>query len=227
MKIIDLRRKAARGTIEVEHLLQAAVAHLPGLSAELQQLTVQYGWKTTEECETTQHVPLATWAKVASAYADGGFAGLRKFSPEYPTFCIGLLEELRSGDTVDALLSWWPQALSSPEAETVLAWRIADALNLVLSFRGAPEVSGTHQAFVRQFAYRLYLLADTEPQRATALLLLRGVGNEQSFAFVSAAEEFTGAWSNTKRHVLAAIRRRIGANKRVQTTRSKQRTPDA
>jgi hypothetical protein len=227
MKIKDIRRKADRGTLEVEDLLQAAVARLPGLSTELQQLAVQYAWRA-EESEAAPRVPLATWATVVCAYSDGGLPGLRQLGPKYSSYCIGLLEEIRSPEAVDALLNWWPYAISQPALETALAWRIAGALNLMLSFKGAPQISAVHQALVRQFAYNLYLAADSEPNRATALLLLRGVGDEQSLAFASAAAEFAGAWSDTKRHVTRAIQRRVGgANKRVQATRSKQRAPDA
>jgi hypothetical protein len=228
MNIDDLIRKAARGTLEVEHLLQAAVARLPELRVELQQLVARHDWRTAAECETTRYVPLATWASVAGAYAEGGLAALRTFTDKHPTFCIALLEELRSEAAVDALLSWWPGVMSSPEAERTLAWRIAAALNLVLSFKQAPEISVSCRNSVRQFAYRLYLVADTEAHRAKALLMLRGVGDEQSLAFVSGTEEFGGAWADTKRIVMRAIRRRLdGANKRVQATRSKQRAPDA
>jgi hypothetical protein len=155
MKIADLRRKAARGTLEVEHLLQ------------------------------------------------------------------------RSAEAVEALAIWWPKVVTSPEEQPMLAWRLAAALNLTLSFKSAPNISDSISERIRQFGYRLYLLADTEVHRATALLMLRGVGDEQSLAFASTADEFAAPWAHTKRTVLAAIRRRVSANKRVQATRSKQRAPDA
>jgi len=220
MKIADLRRKAARGTLEVEHLLQAAVARVPNLSIELAYLATHYGWKTAEECEAAPYVPLATWAKVVSAYSEGGLTAVQQLRDEHPTFCVGLLEEMKSEQAVEALLTWWPQVISFPELRLELAWRIVAALNAVLSFKGAPNVSEASSECVRQFAYRLYPLADREARRAAALLMLRGVGDEQSLAFASAANEFAGAWADTKRHVLQSIRRRIvGANKRVQATR--------
>ena len=219
MKIDDIRRKADRGTLEVEHLLQAAVAHLPGLSAELQRLSAQHAWRG-EELEAASHVPLATWAAVICAYSDAGLEGLRKLAPRYASCSIGLLKEIRSAEAVAALLSWWPDAISQPASERTLAWRIAAALNLMLSFKQAPQISDAHQAAVRQFAHDLYLAADSEPNRATALLLLRGVGDEQSLAFASSTAEFSGAWSGTKRNVIRAIQRRVGANDKPVTVRA-------
>lgn len=226
MKIADLSRKAACGTLEVEHLLQAAAERLPGLSNELKRFAAKFQWKTSEECGNNGHVPLATWAQVGGAYADGGLAALRQLSDVHPHFCIGLLEELRSVEAVEALVSWWPQVTSSPEVQPTLAWGIAAALNSILSFEDAPSISEDTSERVRQVSYRLYPLAATDAHRATALLMLRGVGDEKSLAFASAADEFAGAWADTKRNVLSAIRRRVaGANKRVQATRSKQRAP--
>jgi hypothetical protein len=147
---------------------------------------------------------------VAGAYAQGGLAALHVLRDQHPSFCIGLLEEVRSEAAVEALLTWWPQAISTPNGTPDLAWKIATALNRILSFKGAPEIAEASCNSVRQFAYALYSVAAAEPQRALALLLLRGVGDEQSLVLVSQANEFEGAWAGTKRSVAEAIRRRIG-----------------
>lgn len=212
MNIGDLKRKARRGTLEVEHLLQAAVARVPNLATELNQLTVEHEWKTAEEVESTREVPFATWAAVAGAYADGGLEGLHALRESSATFCIALLEEIGSKEAVEALLAWWPDLETSERA-----WRIASALNLILSFKGAPNIAEDQRCSVRQLSYRLYPVARTEVERATALLLLRGVGDEQSLTFVSQAQEFEGAWAETKRAVTTAIRRRLRSGTRAPT----------
>jgi hypothetical protein len=211
MKIADLKRKASRGTLEVEHLLQAAIACLPDLTNELQQLAAQFNWKSAEECQATREVPLATWAKVAGAYAHEGLAGLHALRHQHPLFCVGILEQVRSEAAVEALLTWWPEAISAQNEAPDFAWRIAMALNQILSFKGAPEIAEASCASVRQLAHGLYSVAGSEPQRAMALLLLRGVGDGRSLVFVSQANEFEGAWADTKRSVAEAIRRRIGS----------------
>jgi hypothetical protein len=207
MNVADLRRKARRGTLEVEHLLDAAVARVPHLSEELQQLASEHGWKTAQEIEPGE-APLATWATVAAAYAEGGLEGLHVFHQMHAPFCVALLEEIKSESAVQALLTWWPEALSN-ETTSELAWRIASALNFSLSFKAAPSISEEHRESVREFAYRLYRAARTEVHRATALLVLRGVGDEQSLAFVAQADEFEGAWASTRQNVTTAIRRRL------------------
>jgi hypothetical protein len=208
MKESDLRRKARQGTLEVEHLLQAAVCRLPGLRAVLAEIAARDDWKKAED-------PFATWAAVAVAYAEGGMDGLHALARgETSHFVIGLLEELRSVEAVHALLTWWPEAITYPDGNSDLAWRIASTLNLVLSFKGAPQIEEVQHSEVRQFAYRLYDLAHTDLQRATSLLMLRGVGDAGSLAFVERADEFAPPWADTKGAVVRAIRRRVRAASR-------------
>ena len=207
MNVANLRRKARRGALEVEHLLDAAVARVPHLSEELRQLASEHGWKTAQEIEPGE-LPLATWAAVAAAYAEGGLEGLHVFDQTHASYCVALLEEIKSESAVQALLTWWPEALSS-ESTPDFAWPIAAALNFSLSFKGAPDISEEHRESVCQFAYRLYRAAQTEVQRATALLVLRGVGDEQSLMFVAQADEFERPWADTKQNVTTAIRRRL------------------
>jgi hypothetical protein len=114
MNIATLRKKAQRGLLEVEDLLQAAIEKQPGLSEELARLAMAYGWQTQGlQCNGTWVVPLAKWAAVASAYADSGFVGLRAQvkEPQDIPFVLGLAEEIKYSDSVAFVLELSAQYL--------------------------------------------------------------------------------------------------------------------
>src|ERR1700761_7088697 len=106
MTLQQLRKKASMNLLEVEDILSAAKKRLPGLREELQRLSVQYGWSWTPFPPEGGHVvPLARWADVAGAYADGGTAALAPLArdPQNRTYIIGLLEEMPTPEATQAL----------------------------------------------------------------------------------------------------------------------------
>ena len=49
MNVDTLPEELARGTLEVEHILEAAVERTPGLADYLRQLAVKYAWPSSNE----------------------------------------------------------------------------------------------------------------------------------------------------------------------------------
>lgn len=214
MNIATLRKKAKKGHLEVEHLLQAAIERQPGLSEELARLGATYQWKAQGlQSDGTRVVPLAKWAAVASAYADGGFEGLRAQvqEPQDISFVLGLAEEIKSADSVALILEICDLYLKGAATEE-LAARIASAINLLLSFKQAPRVSPAQAEAIQSFLISIYPNIQTEANRATVLCALRGVGDQTAIRFVEAAAGFKEPWSDTKPAVLRALRNRVKAH---------------
>jgi hypothetical protein len=217
MNITTLQRKARDGSLEVEHLLQAAAESLLGLSEELSRLGATHGWQLQGmQPDGTRVVPFARWAAVASAYASHGFPGLRELArePDEVPFVLGLLEHVFTNESVAFAIEICEKFLSTPEWPRELGFRVTATLNLLLSFKRAAPVTETQARAIQDFLLALYPRAQTEAERAVVILALRGIGDEGALRFIEAAADFTGAWSGTKEPALRAVRKRIKASAR-------------
>ena len=215
MNTKTLRKKAKDGSLEVEDLLQAAIAGQPGLPEELARLTAEYGWQRHGlQPDGTRIVPFAAWAEVASAYASGGIAALRALvqEPENIPFVLGLLEGLHTNESVALVLEIYGENLTNPAHATDLALQIASTFNLLLSFKPAAPVTTHQAAAIQDFLFALYPLAQSPAERTTVLLALRGVGDSNAIRFVEAAADFPEPWQDTKKSVLRALRKRVKKN---------------
>jgi hypothetical protein len=214
MNITTLRKKAHEGSLEVEDLMQAAVERQPGLSDELARLAATYGWQAQGlQSDDTRVVPLAKWAEVASTYASGGFEGLRSLAqePEDIPFVLGLAEQIKTNDSLAFILEICNLHLKNSGSEE-LAFRIASAFNLLLSFKQAAPVTTAQAETIQKFLIDVYPSMQSEARRATVLLALRGVGDQNAIRLVESASDFKEPWGDTKTAVLRAIRKRIKAN---------------
>jgi hypothetical protein len=81
----------------------------------------------------------------------------------------------------------------------------------LLSFKQAAPVSSAQAAAIQNFLIAVYPSLQAEAQRATCLLALRGVGDQNAIQFVEAAADFKEPWSDTKPVVLRAVRKRVKA----------------
>jgi hypothetical protein len=213
MKIGDLRRKARRGSLEVEDLLAAAKARLPDLAVELRSLSAQCNWSSVSSLpDGTRVVPLARWAETVAAYSEGGIQALAALASDKESVpcVIGVLEELSSSDSLDVLLSICSE-VKAPQAELHLAWRLAEAINLMMSFATKAPASEEQCKAAVAFLHMIYPLATDEAKRATVLLALRGVGGTESLALARSAADFYPPWQDVKARVATAITRRVGA----------------
>jgi len=212
MNIKTLRKKAHDGSLEVEDLLLAAIERQPGLSDELARLTVDHDWQLHgRQQDGTRVVPFARWAAVASAYASGGFAGLRLCAQEIEnvSFVLGLVEQIPSNESVSFVLELCGQYLADLAQSEDLAIRVASAFNMLLSFKQSAPVTTDQAKAIQNYLLALYPLAKSEAQRASVLLALRGVGDQKALQFVASVPDFDEPWGGTKNAVLRAIRKRV------------------
>jgi hypothetical protein len=211
IELSTLRTKADEGSLEVEDLLEAAKSPPAGLSDLLQELALTYAWPTAS-VTGSRAVPFGRWAGVIVIYLRDGVQALAPLAsePGHAGFVLGLLEELKSEAALSALLRFYGPIMASPGSDPETAWRVVTALNLMLSFDGAPPVSAQQAEAVRDFLYEMYSLAPSEERRASALLALRGVGDRLALEFVLQAASFKAAWKMVKPVTVAALRERLG-----------------
>ena len=212
MKLSALRGKAKRNTIEVEHIVAAAKARVPGLGEELRRLAEEHEWHAATRLPDGSHVvPLAKWAEIAGAYADGGVDSLCHLvaSPGNADYIIGLLEEIASPDAVSALIAFFPEAMHEPASAPRTAWRLVEAYNRLLSCKGGPALSNSQAETIRSFLVSCLAAATSETQRANVVYALRGVGDESSLTLLAAINDFAPPHDSARAMVMRVIRKRL------------------
>ena len=212
MNIENLRRKARDGSLEVEHLLEAAAKGLPGLSEELARLTEEQHWQSHRlQSDGSRVVPLRKWAQVVAAYSSDGFEGLRALATrrEDAPFVLGLIETLRTPASVSFALELADHYLANMVVFEEAALCLARSFNLLLSFKDAPTITSLQAEDVQRFLFKIYPYADSQGVKAVVLLALRGVGDREALKFVESVDNFAEPWAGTKDIVIRTIWKRI------------------
>jgi hypothetical protein len=221
MNIQSLRKKARDGSLEVEHVLQAAIERQPGLAEELSSLSEKHAWQFESlQPDGRRVVPFARWALVAASYVSGGFPELYEIldEPDNLPFVLGLVASIKTSESVVFILDICNQYLKDDPQSTIAAFQIASSFNLLLSFKHAPVISAQQAKSIQDFLFALYPLAKSQVDRATVLLALRGVGDHNVMAFVETAADFTDPWADTKQVVIQAIRKKMQLTVRQNKT---------
>lgn len=177
----------------------------------LRALKHQHGWSDTGREGRKRVVPFGRWAEAVCRFLEEGVAGLVRMAGESPgtaEFCTGVLEELKTTESVSALLAIGGAVVERPEKDVELAVRLADGFNTLLSFKGAPAISPAVESQVREFLHRLLSLTLTEEQRASAVCALRGVGDGTSVAIIAGLPPFRGSWTGLGAVLTRHIKRR-------------------
>jgi hypothetical protein len=209
---ISYTTSASDNTLEVEHILEAAALRVEGLPELLEELATAIGWADASHLPDGTHVvPLARWARVASAYCREGVPGLRSvlISPGHESFVLALLEELHSAEAVDLILDFFLDCIHSPADDPALARKIASSLNLILCCKPQVQIAPAVREQVRTFATQTIELASDQVERAIPVFLLRAVGDEYSLDMLDALPPFTDAWEDTIPTTKRAIRKRL------------------
>jgi hypothetical protein len=221
MSIVSIKKRARADTLEVEHLLKEASHPNEALATVLDELSAELQWPVAgTRANGNLLVPLATWAKVVSTYCRDGFRGLICLSddPSLGGFIIGLLEELKTKEAFDTLLLAYDECLREPCRDIGTSLRLANAVNLMLSFKSDVVADAAQTVRLRTFLYGLYTCAESDAQRASALAALRGVGDEDSAEF-AASKSLSWPWHDLPRTVVKHIKARLRAAA-TQTTDS-------
>jgi hypothetical protein len=212
-----LRRKAAENSLEVEHLLKVAAAGDASDAAFLQAIKAEYGWSDTEVEKGERVAPLGRWVDVVCRFLQEGYDGIVRMAEESTDgadFCIGLVEEIKTAGSVSALLAIGGPVVARPAANIRLAARLANAFNLLLSFKRVPDVGASNERRVREFLHQILRLNLTDAQRASVVCALRGVGDAQSVALIAGMPPFKGSWAGLKQSAVRQIKKRLRRSQR-------------
>jgi hypothetical protein len=195
----SLRRKAADGSLEVEHLLPVAVRGDASDAPLLRALKAEFKWPDTGRQGRAWIVPLGRWTDTVCRFLEDGYTGVVRMAGESAgavEFCASLLEEVKTPESVTALLAIGGPVVKRPEADVRLAFRLADAFNVLLSFKDRPAVGAAVEKRVRDFLHRLFALPLGETRQAIVVCALRGVGDAKSVSLIKGLPPFRD-WAHT------------------------------
>jgi hypothetical protein len=136
MKLETIRKKARANVLEVEHILAAGRKRVRGLQQELMRLSDELGWSLTPFSVEGEHVvPLAKWARVAGAYAEGGIATLTELAGQQENrhYVVAMLVEVRTQEAAVALFDLFADVLAAPSWDCEVA-RACRCVELVVLF---------------------------------------------------------------------------------------------
>jgi hypothetical protein len=210
----EIERKARDNSLEVEDLLDTVHAPDAEFGEFLLALARELDWSEEGIVDGRRVVPFRRWATVVATYHEQGIPGLisliRRDEETVPaTFVFGVLKQLKSIESVRAVLEILGDAANEPGRDLELADMAATTFNLILSFEGRPDLPQTVEADVRGFLHALLELELSEPDQAAAVLALRGVGDETSLELIKKFT-FDDAWSDTVPATRRSIVQRIG-----------------
>jgi hypothetical protein len=207
----SLRRKAADNSLEVEDLLRVAARGDVTDAPFLRGLRSEFAWSDTGREGRARVVPLGRWADTVCRFLEGGYVGIVRMareSAETAEFCVGVIEEVRTPESVSALLALGGPVVQLAEADVRLAVRLADGFNRLLSFKDRVAVADADERRVRRFLHLLLALDLTEAQRAVAVCALRGVGDAASVSLILSLPPFQGSWAGLEQLAVRQIRKR-------------------
>ncbi|GAB3476824.1 hypothetical protein [Marinomonas epiphytica] len=212
----ELKKKAENHLLEVEDLIELAVAKNTDAIPFLREATEVYQWDDVVAAKTSNKVPLATWATVVVAYLEGGFDGLKQYvssdSGEYletSEFVLAVLDDIKSKETIKGIITLFDELIKKPEINYSLSLKLVDAINLLLSFPPLIEIDSkdknTLGAFVHKF---LSLYGEKDSSRCAAFCALRGVGDLASIETIKSYPKLTGSYKGVESIVIKAIKAR-------------------
>ena len=212
----ELKIKAENHLLEVEDLVDLAVTKNTDAIPFLKQAIEEYQWDDVAAAKTSNKVPLATWAAVVLAYLEDGHDGLKRYvsseTGEYldtSQFVLAVLNDIKSKDNIKGIIGLFAHLIEKPETSYLLSLKLADAVNLLLSFPPLMEIDNEDKEILRTFVYRfLSLYGEEESSRCAAFCALRGVGNLDSIKRIKSYPKLTGPYKGTESIVVKAIKSR-------------------
>jgi hypothetical protein len=193
-----LKRKAADNSLEVENLLKVAVAGDASAAVLLRQLKADHDWSDTGFDRGRRIVPFGRWADVVCRFLEDGYPGLvalatgRQSAKTFMEFCLAVLCELHTVDSVQAVLAIGRGVIRKPDKDKKLAHRLVLALNEVLSMPNdlRMDLDAATEGRVREFLHRFLGLELSPFERMYGIYALREVGNADSVALIETLPPF-------------------------------------
>ena len=216
-----LRRNAKNHRLNPSHLFKIARNRELADVEILRKVATDNGWEIGNDAP--DEIPWGMWIDIACQYIEGGadrvveLATGQDSAVNYFEFAVALLKDEQSEANVRALVEI-AEALPgfSLEGADIRSGMmsggglLSEALNLILSLKGAPEIPSELEERVRGFLHsEIERDPELEPDLSLAIYALRGVGNEASLHLMEKIPAMPDPWDDAVRDAKRAIKKRL------------------
>lgn len=220
MNLNALARKASKGpapsahggSMDVEDMVRFALVHGAEGANEIERLCAQHGWLSEGLREDgTRVVPFARWARACAAFGRGGVPALQPLlaDPALAGFAVGVLEEVKTVESVQALVGFCASAQWQATDATHAEWKAMAALNLLLSFDDGVRVDEAVMRDVLRTVTRAFDTAATPLLQSICLWAVRGAPVAESLAWVQAIDTADAGVQAARAAAIKSLRRRL------------------
>lgn len=207
-----LLNKAKKHDLNVEDIIEISHSRSPDMVKILLDIKKELGWISESILHDNGNItpPMGMWVDAACIFIRDGYKGLIDFSKKtnQAEFAIAFLQEYKTVESVSSLLSIGLYYLGEPEKNKEILIKITGALNLILSFSGAPNIDEADCEQARVIIHKCLSLCTNQSEIGSVICALRGVGNEESIKLISALPKLENEWEGTEKIVTKAIRKR-------------------
>ena len=154
---------------------------------------------------------MGMWVDVACIYIASGYEGLVIIGSKVKqvSFVVAFLQEYKTRESVISLIRIAEYYLDDPSTKNDALIKIASGINLLLSFKDAPEIESSISDRARKVIHKCLSYCKTSAEFATVIYALRGVGDNESIELISNIPKLQDEWLGTENVVKKAIRKRI------------------
>lgn len=210
-----ITRKAKKNSLEVEDLLEVATIGSAQDATLLQKLKSEHGWPLQSGEGKNRVVPFGAWSDAICHFLEKQHEGLIQYAaaePDSVTFCVGVLEAVKTVESVEAMLTIASSVESSSSSSHDKLLKIVSGLNLLVSFKDAPSLEPSLSEKARNFIHALLPQCKSQQSRALCVCALRGVGDSASIEIIKALPPFVDAWADLEKSACRQIQTRLRAS---------------
>jgi hypothetical protein len=235
MNLNALARKAAKGpapsayggSMEVEDMVRFTRVHGAAGADEIERLCAQHGWLSNGLlADGTRVVPFARWAQACVAFGRGGVAGLRPLlaDPELASFAIAVLDDVKTFESVQALLGFCAAANWQSTDATHAEWQALSALNLMLSLDDVVKVDQAVMDELLRVVVKAYEAAPRPFLKSLCLWTVRGAPTVQALAWLRQLEvaEAEADVEGARSTAAKSIKRRLSPNYKAPDAKARR-----
>lgn len=223
MNLNTLAKKAAKGpapaayggAMDVEDMIRFVLFHGIAAADEIERLQQQHQWVMDGLLpDGTRVVPFGRWAIACVTYGREGIDGLLPLlrDPDMASFAVGVLEQVRSTDSVRALIEFCATAKFSATGHDHpdwSEWKAVFALNLLLSFDDFVQVDASTLAQWQLILEKAFEHAATPSLQQVVLLAARGAPSERGLMWIQNLQFKDEDLVGVRKLVIKVIRKRL------------------
>ncbi len=210
-----IRKKSETHKLEVADLVAVAVERDKSDAAFLQALRAEYAWPDENMVDGDHVIPWGMWCETACQYIEGGPTRLAKLATDPKTcvksfyFCVSFLAYIKTKESVGAVcqIAEGVTAKLGKKLERPTL-QLAEAFNLLLSLKDAPEISKAAEKRVRDYLHSQLDRKLEVVERSEIFNALRGVGDKTSLELLEKEPDLPEPFEDDRTDAVKAIKKR-------------------